>query len=127
MRRRFADHKGQAMVEMAVVLPLLIWLLVGMVDIGRMVSTYLLVENAAREALRLGITGVTDTAIQQRAVDLMPSLDPSNITVTVSPPGFRDSGTDLTVTVVYQYKVMALMGVIGDQVALKGTLTARME
>lgn len=127
MRRRKERNEGQATVEMALVLPVLIWLLIGTVDIARMANAYLTVQHAAREAVRLGITGATDAAVTQRALDAAAGLDPTSLTVSVTPAGLRPTGTDVTVTVSYQYSVLALMGIIGDDVPLQGSLTARVE
>lgn len=127
MRRWRSDTRGQATVEMALVLPILIWLLVGLVDIARMANAYLIVQHATREAVRLGITGASDTQISQRALTAAATLDQTVLTVQVSPAGTRTTGSDVTVTVDYQYKVMALMGIIGAQVPLESKLTARVE
>ena len=109
------------------VLPLLIWLLVGMVDIARMANAYLIIQHASREAVRLGITGANDTAVAQRAIQASQTLDTAQLTVNVSPSGIRNTGSDITVRVHYNYQVMALMGFIGSSVPLESQLTARVE
>lgn len=72
LRRRAAP--GQALVEFALVLPLLVLLLLGIFDFGRAIYAYTTVNNAAREAARLAIVDQTETHIQdlaaQRAVAL---------------------------------------------------------
>lgn len=115
------------MVEMALVLPILIWLIVGMVDIARMTNAYLTIQHASREAVRLAITGATDTAVGQRAMAASAGLEPARVTVTITPTGSRASGADISVAVSYRYKVMALMGVVGSEVPLETSLTARVE
>jgi len=54
--------RGQAMVEFALVLPLFILLLVGLLDVGRLVFINNSVSEAAREGARWG-------AVQSRSVD----------------------------------------------------------
>lgn len=57
MAIRFARNKplsGQSLTELAIALPLLIIILLGVVDLGRMYYTYVAVANAAREAARQG-------------------------------------------------------------------------
>ena len=45
---------GQAIVEFAIVLPILMVLLVGILEVGRMIFIYSAVNNASREASRFG-------------------------------------------------------------------------
>jgi Flp pilus assembly protein TadG len=125
--RKKDGRRGQATVEMALVLPILIWLLVGLVDIARMANVYLIIQNASREAVRLGITGASDTQVSQRAIQMATTLDATKLTVTVSPAGAKTTGSDITVAVSYRYHVLALMGIVGSDVPLSTRLTARVE
>lgn len=127
MVRRRRGSSGQATVEMALVLPILIWLLIGLVDIARMANAYLIIQHASREAVRLGITGASDAQVVQRAVRTATTLDSTRMTISVTPAGTRNTGSDITVTVNYRYQVLALMGIIGRDVPLSTTLTARVE
>src|SRR5512137_878994 len=56
-RRR---SRGQAMVEFALVLPVLLILLMVLIEVARLFSAWLIVENSAREAARYAVTGVYD-------------------------------------------------------------------
>ncbi|NPV08792.1 MAG: hypothetical protein HPY83_12635 [Anaerolineae bacterium] len=47
-------QQGQNLAELALVLPLLILLFVGIADLGRAFHAFIVVENAAREAARYG-------------------------------------------------------------------------
>jgi len=49
---RKTGYRGQAITEFAIVLPILMVLLVGILEVGRMVFTYAAVTNASREAVR---------------------------------------------------------------------------
>ena len=44
--------RGQAMVEFAIALPVLLMMLVGIMEVGRLVFMYTLVTNASRDAVR---------------------------------------------------------------------------
>src|SRR5512137_2984713 len=56
-RRR---SRGQAMVEFALVLPVLLILLMVLIEVARLFSAWLIVENSAREAARYAVTGGYD-------------------------------------------------------------------
>jgi Flp pilus assembly protein TadG len=57
------------MVELALVLPLLILVLVGIFDFGRAIYAYNTVLNASREAARQAVVDQTLAHIEERAVD----------------------------------------------------------
>ena len=59
--------RGQALVEFALALPILILLLVGIFDLGRAVYAFNTVNNAAREGARLAIVDQNCNAIGQVA------------------------------------------------------------
>ena len=51
---------GQTMVEFSLTLPILLLLLFGIVEFGRMFQSWVTVQNASREATRYAITGAYD-------------------------------------------------------------------
>src|ERR1043165_3054641 len=51
---RLPLQRAQAIVEFALVLPILMLLLVGILEVGRMIYIYAAVNNASREAVRFG-------------------------------------------------------------------------
>ncbi len=61
-------NRGQALVEFALVAPILVVLLVALFDLGRAVFAYNSVTNAAREGARLGIVNQDTNSIKQRAI-----------------------------------------------------------
>ena len=54
-RRRWASDRGAELIEMAVVLPLLMLLMFGIIDFGFMFQRYVVLTNAAMEGARVGI------------------------------------------------------------------------
>ncbi|HET7831274.1 MAG TPA: TadE family protein [Candidatus Limnocylindrales bacterium] len=54
---RRASERGQSIVEFALILPLLVFLMVAIVDLARIYTTMLSVESAAREAADYGTFG----------------------------------------------------------------------
>jgi hypothetical protein len=50
-------QKAQAMTEFAIILPLLLLLLLGIIEAGRVIWAYITVQQAARQAARFAVTG----------------------------------------------------------------------
>jgi Flp pilus assembly protein TadG len=78
-RGRFGGGGGQSLVELALVLPLLLLLLVGTIEIGRFAYYSILVSNAARAGAQYGaqslVTAADTTGITNAAQnDGLPSL-----------------------------------------------------
>lgn len=67
MKGLFHRREGQGLVEMALALPVLLVLLLGLFDIGRGVYAYGAITNSAREGARLAIVNQDLPSIYQRA------------------------------------------------------------
>lgn len=99
---RWKEEKGQSMVETALVIPLLLLLLVGMFDFGRIFYTYTHLHLAAQETVRVGGLGASDADIVSFAKDYAKVKDPENLNVSISPnDSSRNSGDYVTVTIDY--------------------------
>jgi hypothetical protein len=72
MSRRRADtsRRGQALVEFALVFPILILLIVAIFDVGRAVFLYNNLTNAAREGARLAIVNQDKGIIVNRVLEV---------------------------------------------------------
>jgi Flp pilus assembly protein TadG len=75
-------RRGQALVEFALVLPLLILLLVGVLDFGRAIFAYNSLSNAARSGAREAIVDQNPAAIRDAATSEAVGLDPLDVDVT---------------------------------------------
>lgn len=110
-----SGERGQSAVEMALVLPVLLLVLFGITEFGRLLGAYVTVQNAAREGARLGITGADDPAIEAKVRDVARYLegasDPLRLSVTVTPrqQSDRRPGTDLEVRVSYRFQLLMPM------------------
>lgn len=84
MYKRFISHeKGQSLVEFALLLPLLLYLICGIIDFGRVMYTHMQLNLVTQEAVRLGGLGRSDADIRQYALDHV--NHPTKVTVTISP------------------------------------------
>jgi Flp pilus assembly protein TadG len=128
-RTRRPGQQGQSLVELAIMLPVLLLLLLGMAEFARLFSNYLTLSQAAREGARLAITGASDSAVIQRVRETAPTLDPSQLTITITPAGPRTSGSDVTVVLQYPVPLMTpiISQVVGGTVDLQVQTVARME
>jgi Flp pilus assembly protein TadG len=87
--RRFAEQ-AQGLVEFALVLPLILLVIFGTVDLGRAIYAYNTAGEAARQAARLGIVDQTVSDVQARAISSAPVLGLRTSDVDVC---FKTSGT----------------------------------
>lgn len=124
--------RGQALVEFAMVLPLLVMLLLGLFDFGRGIAIYTSLAHSAREGARTGIyTSATDTDIRDTVRSqgvILTGLPDANIMIT--PPDPRNSGDSLIVSVAYDFEaatplISSFWG--GGPLRITSTATVRVE
>jgi len=100
------NKKGQSMVEMALILPIIIILFMGMVEFSRIFGSYLLVTHASREGARLAAIGKTDAEIQTNVTGKVNILDVSDLQIIITPgDGARVTGEDVRVCVKYKLEL----------------------
>lgn len=81
-RTRPREDRGAAAVEFALVVPILLVVLFGIIDFGFAINRYAIVNNAAREGVREASLGATETEIRAAATRGMSDLG-GTFTVTV--------------------------------------------
>jgi Flp pilus assembly protein TadG len=123
-RRRWREQRGAVAVEFALVFPLLILVLFGVIEYGAVYNAQLQLTGAAREAAReMAVTGSAGSA-RAAALDAAPALVPALTTGDVAlSSGSCAPGTDVTVTISYQKPF--LTGFFGAHVDLTGIATRR--
>ena len=119
--RRTRTERGQASVELALVLPVLIMLLLGLVQTALVARDELLVQDAARAAVREASVGATPDRVRDAARRALPG-----VTVEVD----RHGGVGCPVTVVARYHDstnLPLIGPLFPDVVLHARATMRAE
>lgn len=116
---KLRSERGSVAVEFALVLPLLVAVLLGIVEFGRAYNAQITVTAAAREGARemsiQGTAASAQTAVQAASPALSPQLTKAQIKVT---PTTCTPGTKVTVTV--NYRLDFLTGFLADGVDLTG-------
>lgn len=123
MRRLFhlvKRERGQAAVELALTLPLILLLLCGMLELGWVAANKLILENVTREGVRAGIvatdSGSNTALVASRIQQMLPErlADGLTVTVTYSNASSFRSG-DITVTTSYDLPAITpLSGMLAD-------------
>lgn len=122
--------KGQSLVEFSIILPILILVVMGILEFGMMLNTYLAINNAVREGARIGSIGGTDTDIRNTIAVTSPTLGASDLTINITPVGVnRKSGDTLTVAVQYNYHVVIpiISNLLNKVVVLNAQTSMRVE
>lgn len=123
LRRRWKDDSGAVAVEFALVFPLLILVLFGVIEYGAVYNAQLVVTGAAREAAReMAVTGNAGSA-RSAALTAAPGLVPALKTSDVQISGACSPGQDVTITISYQKPFIT--GLFGAKVDLTGVATRR--
>lgn len=129
-------RKGQALVEFALVLPLLMLLILGIVEFGRAWNAKQILTDAAREGARLSVVGdptITDTSQVNpsiRTIIALAGLDSSTVTISY-PDGFKTgTGNVTSVMVSLPFQFVVLHRLVQLVTSSNGTMvlstTARM-
>ena len=127
----FKQRKGQSLVETALVIPILLLILTGIIDFGMLFNNYLVVSNASREGARSAAIGSTDAQINTVVNNVASTLDPAKLTVNITPDqtAGRSTGSSVVVTVQYKYSMITpiIGAILPGPIELKTSTTMRCE
>ena len=130
-KRRDRRQRGQSLAEFALLLPLLLTILFGTIDIGRAFYTYVSLTNAAREAARYAaVNGTNASSSEVQGEYTSGGADISGCaagSLTFSNSG-GGRGNPYTVTVSCQFTlatpfIAAVVGALGNQLTISSTAT----
>ena len=116
--------RGQALVEFALVLPILLLIILGVVDFGRAVYGFNTIGNAARSGGRVAIVSQTDASIKTAAITAAISLDtqPSDVTIVYGCGSPKTIGCIASVTVSYTFRpITPIIGQIWSTINMSST------
>ncbi|HEY7429747.1 MAG TPA: TadE/TadG family type IV pilus assembly protein [Streptosporangiaceae bacterium] len=113
MRRRAAKHlpadRGAAAVEFALLFPVLLLIVFGIIDFGRALNAQITLTQAAREGARLAAVGQPNVASRTQAAAT--GLSPVSVSVTGCPTG-AGLGVDAVVRATYSFSFVTPVGAI---------------
>lgn len=93
------DERAQALTEFALLVPVMLLLLSGTIDFGRLLYTYLHLNLVSQESVRLGGLGKNDSTIKEFAKGIYHMGDPATLEVQIIPAEtYRNSGDYVEVT-----------------------------
>lgn len=124
------NKKGQSMVETAIVLPILLFLLMAIIEFGRIFGSYLLINYSSRESARLASVGKSDAEIVQNVMDKSGLLDVSNIQVIIDPDeSSRRTGDEVNVEIIYKLTIYApiIQSIIPNPYEMEASTYMRVE
>jgi Flp pilus assembly protein TadG len=132
-RRGSLNRKGQALVEFALVLPLVLLLVVGMLEFARIWNLHQVMTDAVREGARRALLAddLTGTEAQDSVKAPMWrylaqfGYNPSYATMTIAPlADFKESGANITIELSLPYRIW----VLGNRsLTMKSSVTVRNE
>jgi Flp pilus assembly protein TadG len=135
-RRRGARpaSRGQSLVEFALVFPIFILLLAGMIDFGIGLYSYMTIINAARDGARLAATACNSTAcspaVSARVTAAAGGLSLTGVSVVCAPNAANCSdavkGDSVTVTAQYTYRMIWPLA-FGTQIPMTSSIKFMVE
>jgi Flp pilus assembly protein TadG len=126
----FRKNNGQSLVETALTLPIILFLLMAILDFGMAMNNYILISNAAREGARAAAVGSSDNEIRTLISNYTSELNNQNITVSITPSdSTRKKGDEISVLIKYQYSLITPIAgkIFGNSILLQKSTNMRME
>jgi Flp pilus assembly protein TadG len=130
-----SDRSGAAAVEFAIVLPLLVLLVFGCVDMGRSIGAYIISSNAARVGAEYGAThgysaftypswqNQVIAAATQEMQGTGTSFNPNQLTVTVTATPTTGNLYQTTVVATYSFNMLTSVPGLPSQFAVTHSVT----
>ena len=133
--KKFKREDGQSMVEFALILPIFLLILCGIIDFGWLFYNQLSLNNACREGARYAVVNTAENADTQAIINHIENVtttvfanDGVDITVTYSSPADPTSG-DITVSMEadISFFTPVLSAVLGKEKTITSTVIMKVE
>ena len=106
--KKLGEIQGQALVETAFVLPIMLLVLMGIFEFGSIFNTYLILTNASREGARVASVGGSDADVINSIHNATNILDPTKLIITIDPTeDNRSRGLPISVNATYNLKIIS--------------------
>ncbi|MDH4317090.1 MAG: pilus assembly protein [Desulfobulbaceae bacterium] len=131
LRKLIASQQGVSAVEFALILPLLLFILFGIIEFGVVLFDKAVVTNASREGARAGIVHVhqsqvsdeeIDTVVMAYAQNYLISLGSPLNEVTMDPPDRSEGNLTVTVRYIYDFLVLPDIAALIPGAGFDGTI-----
>lgn len=133
MQKKLGAESGASAVEFALLLPVLMMILFGIIEFGLALYQQAILTNASREGARLGIVqsvpAITTAAINA-AIDryLTPAgVNPANVTRTIVAGGVTGAPVRVTLTLPYSFVVLPALTSVAPRINLTAWTEMRHE
>lgn len=126
----FKNRRGQAIIELALILPVFLLIVFGGLEIGNILHKQLLLTSASREGARTGAIGAGDNAIRDEVKKVASSLNLSDSDIVITPgEGLRSRGSALKVKVSHNVELFTpvLNNILPSTFHLTAETTMRVE
>lgn len=120
-----SDERGAAAVEMALVLPILILLVGGIIDFGFAFNAQVSLTHAAREGVRVEAIGTGDGAQAAEDAFFAPAVIPGSTSATVTRSCPINDGAQVTIDADYGFFFLQLIPLIPNEMTLQGQAVMR--
>ncbi|MFO0902865.1 MAG: TadE/TadG family type IV pilus assembly protein [Pirellulales bacterium] len=134
-RTRGRRRRGAAALEFALILPVFLTLVLGMIELGRIVMVLQSLTYASREGCRIAVLdGSTSSAVTSRVNQALGgsaiTMPPATVVITPSNPSSAAYDEPVTVTVQVAYSQVSWLPTthfVGSDAVLKASITMRRE
>ena len=135
IRRKLKREDGQSMVEFALILPIFLLILCGIIDFGWLFYNQLSLNNACREGARYAVVHTDENADTQSIINHIENIsstvfanDGVDITVTYSSPSDPTAG-DVTVSMQadISFFTPVLSTILGKEKTINSTVIMKVE
>ncbi len=113
-RGRTVRDRGAVAVEFAIVVPVLLLIVFGIIDFGRAINAQIVLTGAAREGVRLAALGYSSAEVQARVAAAAPDLTGVTATVVASCPPGAGPAADAQVDVSYSFTFITPIGAVAS-------------